>query len=74
VNELEHNNLVAAALDAAMAVLKTADCELNGAILIAELDGKGVTLVIDDSTDVASVPAMLAEASFRAAGADWKWS
>jgi hypothetical protein len=64
VNELEHNNLVAAALDAAMAVLKTADCELNGAILIAELD----------STDVASVPAMLAEASFRAAGADWKWS
>ena len=56
------------AMLAAQDVLESTERELNGLVLLAELDGRGITIgsTLDDVDQVATI---LAEASWRAAGA-----
>lgn len=66
--------VIGEAHDAAMHVLNASGCTVNGAILIAELDGRGLTLAVDAEANVDQVSTMLAEASWRAAGAVGDWT
>jgi hypothetical protein len=59
--------LVGEALAAAERVLRGSGRTIDGVLLVTELDGEGALVAASD--DVASISTLLAEASWRAAGA-----
>lgn len=65
----EAYQLVGAALGAALAVLEASGRRLDGLVLLVELDGEGVTIAASDEVPVERLSTILAEASWRAAGA-----
>jgi hypothetical protein len=59
--------LVGEALAAAERVLRGSGRNINGVLLVTELDGEGAMVAASD--DVENISTLLAEASWRAAGA-----
>jgi hypothetical protein len=61
--------LAFAALASAEDVLASAGRRVDGVVLLVEIDGQGVTIAINDAVDAGTLSTLLAEASWRAAGA-----
>jgi hypothetical protein len=65
----EAYEVVGRAMMAACAILATAGRELDGVVLLVELDGEGVIIAASDEVPKDRLSTILAEASFRAAAA-----
>lgn len=64
----ETSELVGRAHELAKQLLESSGREVDGVVLIAELDGQGVLIVFDDEC-APRLSTILAEASWRTAGA-----